>query len=264
MRAPQLIPDAVRPGGRWLLVDGSEQSYVDVDDPTHLEFEYVQMIAYVVESVLRPAKPVTALHLGGGLCTLPRWLAQRHPRSQQLVAERSREIAAMAQSLGEIDGVTIAVDDAVRVLSAYPSGAADLVVCDLYDGPETVPVLFPLDRMAQLRGTLRRGGTCAVNLSDASPFDFSRVVAATMSAVFGGLVLLAEPAVLRGRRSGNVVLAGRASGFPIAALTRRAAAGPVRARVVAGEELADFVGDALPAGVEADLPPSAESLGQFR
>ncbi len=45
--AAELLADADRPGGWLLLVDRIRQSYVDLDDPTYLDFEYVQSFADV-------------------------------------------------------------------------------------------------------------------------------------------------------------------------------------------------------------------------
>jgi hypothetical protein len=85
-------------------------------------------------------------------------------------------------------------------------------------------------------------------------------VAATLLAVFSSVVLLAEPPVLRGRRSGNLVLIATDSAIPSGELSRRAAGGLVKFRLVADRALVDFIGDATPAGTEADLPPSGESV----
>jgi spermidine synthase len=257
----ELIRDADRAAGWWLLVDGSEQSFVDVDDPLHLEFEYVQMAEYAMSTHQPGDAPLDALHLGGGLLTIPRWVAARHPGSRQVVAERSREIAGMAASLGEVPGVTVELADAVDVLAARPPDTADLVVCDVYDGPETVTSLFTLTAMARIRDVLRVAGLFVCNLSDASPFRLTRTVAATVRAVFGDVVLMAEPPVLRGRRSGNLVLAASDRRIDRRQLLRRAASGPIRARVLADDDLAAMVGTVLPAGDESDLPASGERLG---
>ena len=40
---PELVRDADVTTNAWMLtIGGTEQSYVDLDDPTHLEFDYVQ------------------------------------------------------------------------------------------------------------------------------------------------------------------------------------------------------------------------------
>jgi hypothetical protein len=112
-----------------------------------------------------------------------------------------------------------------------------------------------------MHSALRNGGWYVCNLSDASPFRLAKVVVATLSAVFGNVVMIAEPGVLRGRRSGNIVLGATDAGLPVDALRRRAAAGPLRTRVLSGDDLQAFVGDAQPAYEVTELPPSGESVG---
>ena len=43
----ELLADSDRPGGCLLLMDRIRQSYVDLDDPTYLDFEYMQAFADV-------------------------------------------------------------------------------------------------------------------------------------------------------------------------------------------------------------------------
>src|SRR5947209_2960422 len=52
----ELLADADRPGAYLLAVDEVAQSYVDLIDPTHLEFGYVQALALLVD-VLGPPAP---------------------------------------------------------------------------------------------------------------------------------------------------------------------------------------------------------------
>ncbi len=81
----ELLADADRPGGWLLLTDRIRQSYVDLDDPTYLDFEYVQAFADVIE--LLPDGPLTMTHVGGAGCTLARYVAARRPGS---TADRAR------------------------------------------------------------------------------------------------------------------------------------------------------------------------------
>jgi spermidine synthase len=258
----ELMQDLQRSSGYWLVVDNSEQSFVDLADPSHLEFEYVQMMAYLIEAAFPDDVPLTALHLGGGLCTVPRWLAELHPGSKQRVAENSPEIAEMARSLGRLAQIAdLVVTDAMELLEATPPGSLDLLVCDVYEGPDTVTSVFAYPALSSMHTALRDGGWYVCNLSDAAPFRLAKVVVATLKEVFGGLVMLAEPAVLRGRRSGNIVLGASDGELPLDALQRRASAGPLRARVLFGDDLQAFAGDAKPARDAVDLPESGESVG---
>ncbi|MET0136632.1 MAG: spermidine synthase-like protein, partial [Kibdelosporangium sp.] len=81
----ELLRDLDRPGAWYLSVDGVAQSYVDLDDPTHLEFDYVRRIGDIIDCM--PGGPLQALHIGGGACTLPRYVAATRPGSRQLVLD---------------------------------------------------------------------------------------------------------------------------------------------------------------------------------
>src|SRR4051794_10216029 len=69
----ELIPDPKRRHGWVLLFEGVAQSYVDLDDPRHLEFEYVRRVATVIDALAASGTPLRVLHLGGGGMTLPRY-----------------------------------------------------------------------------------------------------------------------------------------------------------------------------------------------
>jgi spermidine synthase len=259
----ELLRDLDREGGWLLLVDGSEQSYVDVEHPDHLEFEYVQHFAHVVEAWRPPGQPINAVHLGGGLCTVPRWIAARNPRSRQLVIESSAEIAGLCRSLPLPRGVTLRVGDALDWLAGLDDARARtdpvaLVVVDVYAGPETVTAPFTLDALTRLAGRLQPGGLVLANLSDALPFDLARTAAATMRVLWPEVAVVVEPPVLRGRRSGNVVLAATDGTLDHRELVRRCAGGYVRGRVLAATELTDWIADAVPAARADDLPRSGE------
>ena len=65
----RVTTDPARASGRVLWLNSARHSYVDLADPTHLEFAYAQWIAAV--AAVRP--PLDVLHLGGGGFTLPRY-----------------------------------------------------------------------------------------------------------------------------------------------------------------------------------------------
>jgi len=60
----ELLPDPDRPRAWTLLLDGTPQSHVDLDDPEHLEFEYVRRLGHVVDLAAAPGRPLRVLHLG--------------------------------------------------------------------------------------------------------------------------------------------------------------------------------------------------------
>jgi spermidine synthase len=255
----ELLRDTERPAGWWLMVGDSEQSFVDIDDPGHLEFEYVQLMSYAIEAAFPEDLPLAALHLGGGLCTVPRWIADRYPGSVQRVAEASQEIADIARSLDPKPPFVLEVVEAAAALAKAKRSSLDLLVSDVYVGPETVLSVYPQPALKVARRALRKSGLYVCNISDAKPFALAKTVVATLRSLFDDVVLLVEPAVLRGRRSGNIVLAASDLALDREELARRATGGLVRARVLADGELDAFVGDTALAVDETALPPSGES-----
>lgn len=249
----ELLRDLDRPTGRVLLVDGVEQSYVD-DDPTHLEFEYMQHMALVLDVVQPERGAVRAVHLGGGALTMPRWLAATRPGSRQLTIEASTDVLTVIADLAPV-ACELLVADAVRAVDDLPAGATDLVIWDLYDGPRAVTSGLTLESVIAMRRLLDSDGMALLNVSDMTPFEVVRPVLAALRMCFDDVAMLAEPATLRGRRSGNCVLVGRVgSSLPHESLARAGAAAPVRATVLAGQKLDAFIADSKPATVAAPLP----------
>jgi spermidine synthase len=263
-RRTELLRDLDRDTGWVLLVDGVEQSYVDVEDPTHLEFEYMQHIALAVDATLPAPGPVRAVHLGGGAQTIPRWLHATRAGTTQVVIESDPAVLDTVAWLGPVPGCEVIVGDALRALEVLPASTFDLLVWDLYDGPRAVTATLTGEAIAGMRRLLRDdNGVLVLNVSDVKPFDVVRPVLAAMREHCADVVVLAEPSTLRGRRSGNCVLVGAtAAALPVEELRRLGAGAPVRARVVAADELAGFVGAARPASVDEPLPLPDEALGR--
>ena len=256
----RLLPDTDLPDAHLLTVDGTPQSYVDLDDPTHLEFEYVRRLAHLADLALPPAPAaVDALHLGGGALTLPRYLAHTRPGSRQLAVEIDPELTEFVRTHLPLDKrarLRVRAADAREALATMKPQAWDLLVSDVFAGARTPAHLTSLEYVQLTAHALRDGGVYAANLADGSPLRFARAQAATVQAVYPHAVLIAEPAVLRGRRYGNLVLAASRHPLPVAALTRATAADPFPARVLAGEELAAWTGGAVPVtdATAADSP----------
>ena len=83
----ELLADADRDGSWMLLVNGTPQSHVDLEDPSHLEFEYVRRIGHVLDVAAPPGAAIDVVHLGGGALTLARYVAVTRPGSRQRVVE---------------------------------------------------------------------------------------------------------------------------------------------------------------------------------
>ncbi len=292
----RLEPDPDRPRGWTLRLDGAPQSYVDLDDPSRLLFEYQRRFGHVVDLVAPPGRPISVLHLGGGALTLPRYVAATRPRSRQQVAEIDTALTALVRRelpLERSAQVRVRGADAREVLAKAPAGGADLVVADVFGGARVPAHCTGVEFLRLVARALAPGGWYAANLTDGSGLRFARAQVATALAVFDEVCLIADPAVLRGRRFGNLVLVAAAPRaeteeraeaetdaraeaeadveaqapgaeprpLPVAELRRRVASDPYPGRVEYGREAVAFAAGAAPvtdATAVASPEPPAE------
>ncbi|MFD3655039.1 spermidine synthase [Streptomyces sp. NPDC058620] len=265
----RLLPDVDRDRAWLLTVDGAPQSYVDLDDPAYLEFEYVRRLAHVLDCAAEPGAALDVIHLGGGALTLPRYAAATRPGSRQDVVEADRGLLALvAEHLPLPEGAGIAVHgtDARAWLEQAPPESADVLIADVFGGSRVPAHLTSVEYARAAGRVLREDGIYAANLADGSPFGFLRSQLATFAAVFDHVVLLAEPAVLRGRRFGNVVLLAAHSAVDTGPLTRLCAGDVFPARVEYGAALTRLIGEAKPvrdaeAVASPEPPAGAFSIG---
>src|SRR4051794_23695465 len=245
----ELVRDLERHESYLLSVDGVAQSYVDLADPTHLELEYLRLIAAVIDSCFDVGKPIDVVHLGAGACTLPRYIAATRPGSRQHAYDLDSEVVDVVRTqlrIDEIPELSLIVDEARHALSQTRATSAHVVVIDAYDGPHAAVSLLTHEAVSEANRVLRRGGVLIANVADRAPFDFLRPVLATLQDVFSHVALLADPGSMRGRRYWNQVLVASQRPLPVDELRRRVANATPPARLVAGERLVEFIGDAVP------------------
>lgn len=246
----ELVRDLDRPAGWMLLVDGTPQSYLDLDDPGHLEFDYVRLLADLIDAVGTPGAPLSVVHLGGGGCTLPRYVAHTRPGSTQVVIEADEPLVEVVRQQLGTHGFRLRVGDGREALAHLHKGTSDVVVADVFTGSQVPGHLATLEHVQEVKAVLRDGGLYAVNVADTGQLPFARQQAAGLAAVFAHVVVLADPGILRGRRFGNLVLGGSDTPFALDDLRRVTARSIGRARV---ENQHTFVKGARPA-TDADPP----------
>ncbi|SCF24040.1 spermidine synthase [Micromonospora mirobrigensis] len=256
--APELVADPARRTGRTLLAGGVAQSYVDVADPRHLHFEYVRRMAALLDLAAPPGVPLTALHLGGGALTLPRYLAATRPGSAQTVVERdARVVELVARELPPLPAeVRVDVADARAAVTGAPAGRYDVVLGDVYRAARMPGHVAGVEFVTEVARVLRPDGTYLLNVTDLPPLVFCRTQVATLRAVFADVCLVADRRMVRGRRYGNLVLAAavRPGRLPVTRLAARVARDPLPGVVLHAETLDAFVAGARPA-TDATLAP---------
>lgn len=266
----ELLGDLDRAGSWMLLVDGIPQSHVDLADPRYLELEYMRRLGHVLDLAGPAARPLRVLHLGAGALTLARYVAATRPGSSQLAVECDPEVAELVRRrlpLGEPGaqggGIEVRVADARASLTMLGPGSFDVVVADLFTGARTPAHLTSAEFTAAAASVLAPAGVYAVNIGDGPPLAHTRGRVAAVRTVFRHVCVLAEAAVLRGRRFGNLVAAASDHELDVAGLIRRGAADPFPARVLAGAELDELLAGAEPITDATAQPSPAPPPGAF-
>ncbi|MDY7542537.1 MULTISPECIES: fused MFS/spermidine synthase [unclassified Cryobacterium] len=247
----EIQPDRFVPGSFELIVDGTPQSHVNIDNPDELFFEYVQRIGHVIDLLGDVGEAITAVHLGAGALTLPRYVEATRPGSRQQVVEIESDLIDFVRAELPWDkraNLRVRHGDAREVLAKLPAGlhgTTDLVVVDIFSGARTPAHVTSREFYELARPLLSPRGVLVVNVADGPGLAFARAQAATLSAVFPHVIGLAETQVLKGRRFGNIVLVATLSPVDLTWVPRLLAGGPHPAKVVEGAELRQFMATAL-------------------
>lgn len=222
----ELERDPYSPTGWLLRINDVPSSHVDLADPGHLDFEYMRWIAALIRGRFAPADIQAAghklriLHLGGGACSMARWASVTYPNARQVVVELDGKLAALVRAWFDLPRaplLRIRVGEAGEVLSTLTDATRDLLIRDVFAGDQTPRDLTTLAFTVQAARVLDAGGLYIVNCGDTPALENARREAATISAVFKYVAIVADPTMLKGRRHGNVIIAGSDAPIPAGA-----------------------------------------------
>ena len=237
--------DADRPGGRTLVLDDLRHSYVDLDDPTHLEFWYIRRLADVI--ALAPRGEV--VFLGGGALTLPRQVRATSPHTQQLVFEIDDGLIDVVEAefgYRPSASIEVRIDDARLGLAGVDTDSADVVIGDAF-GSRSVPFHLATEEFTRdVRRVLRSTGTYAVNVIDSPGQRFLAAQAATLDRVFEYVAVVLGPQAAAGQHGNSVLIASDEPIDVLALDQRRVDAGD------GGEVVSDLAGLIVDAPILTD------------
>ncbi|MFM6974889.1 MAG: spermidine synthase [Agromyces sp.] len=235
----------------WTLeIDGTPQSQVDLSDLGHLAFEYVRRIGFAIDALAPERQPLTALHLGAGALTLPRYVDATRPGSRQQVIEIEPDLIELVREalpLPKQASIRIRIGDAREALGKLPvglQGNVDLTVVDIFSGARTPAHVTSLEFHSLIPPLMTSSGLVAVNIADGHSLSFAKRQLATLSAVWEHVAFAANTSLLKGRRFGNVVAYASQAPLPLEALQRQLAGDAFPAKLVHGTELTQFIGSA--------------------
>lgn len=250
-------------------VGDTDQSYVDLDDPTHLEFDYVQRMAEVLDAHAPAGQRLRVIHVGGAGMTLARYLVATRPSSHQIVLEPAEQLTAQVRELLPLpsrSGIKVRPVDGRAGIAMMRDHYADLVVIDAFAGSQVPAELTTVEFLTDVHRVLVAGGTVMINITDRGPFEYGRRCAAAATSVFSDVLLSAEPATLKGRRFGNVVIVAGKAELPYYSLARTAASSAFPYRLVRAEHLSQLIAATAPF-TDADSamsPPPPDGKTSFR
>ncbi len=262
--------DRFVPGAFELIVDGTPQSHVNLADPKELFFEYIQRMGHVIDLIGKKGEQITALHLGGGAFTLPRYVEATRPGSRQQIIELESDLVDFIRRelpLPKRAPIRVRHGDAREVVTKLPDGLrgnVDLIVVDIFAGSRTPAHVTSQEFYALLVPFLSPRGIMVVNVADGPGLAFARSQIATIRTLFPHVSALAEAQVLKGRRFGNVVLMASTRDPGAEWMPRLMAGGPHPAKVMTGKELADFCATAhiVTDNTAIPSPPPARNIFQ--
>ncbi len=269
----ELIADQDNSNGWLLRINGVMSSHIDLADPLLLDFEYMRWMAALIESRW-PAASATSgkglargteghrlrgLHLGGGACSLARYFHAAYPDARQVVVELDGKLADYVRGwfdLPKAPLLRLRVGEAREVTETLSPDSRDFIIRDVFAGSVTPRPLTTAEFNSHIKRVLSPGGIYVVNSGDAPDLKNAREDAATIAAAFEHTAIIADPAMLKGRRYGNMVMAG--SDTPLDGdpqLARRLLGGAVPAHIWNDAQVRAFA-----AGSRVRHDPTAPSI----
>jgi len=203
------------------------------------------------------------VHIGGAAMTLPRYIAATRPSSAQIVLEPDVELTAFVRRhlpLPVRSGIKVRGTDGCRGIAELRDGYADLVIIDAFVGARVPAELTTNEFLEDARRSLSDHGVIILNLTDRGPLGYARRVLAGVRQAFPHVLLCAESSTLKGRRFGNVIIAGGGTALPYSAIAERAGQSPFPYRVLRGARLNQLLADSKPFSMEdAEESPDPSS-----
>jgi SAM-dependent methyltransferase len=244
----RIAMDADRPDGWMVLLDNVLASYVALDDPAHLEFEYTRWIADMIDE-MHPPGALEIVHLGGAACSLPVYVEVTRPTSRQLIVDFDAALIDLMRNQFGIRSsrrFTLRTADALDALSALPDSSADVIVRDAFSGDVTPEHLRDAGFAHEVVRVLRPSGIYFANIGDRPGLPLTRELLRHSRAAFGlraaeahngRMAIISDPSVMRGRRYGNVVAALSRAPLPLDGWLNAVRRAGLPARLTHGERL---------------------------
>jgi spermidine synthase len=231
------------PAGVTIFVNDVPSSYLDLDDPAFLAFEYFQQMDAVLASLRPPPTPVKALHLGAAGCSLAWAWDVTRPGSRQVAVDIDPRLVQLVREwfpLPSAPALRLRAQPATDAAASAKPGTYDVIVRDVFSGDATPAELTTEKFIEKVAQALKPDGLYLANRAHRGPIALARDELRDLTEVFPAVAAIAEVGVISGKRYGNVVLAaslGAADTFQNPGLARTLRSLPTPAKIITGSDL---------------------------
>ncbi|AZA11260.1 spermidine synthase [Corynebacterium gerontici] len=215
----ELRADSFVPGAWEVLVNGVPSSHIH-PDPLVLEFEYMRWMASILawfEQTRVHQQQLRITHLGGGACSFARYCVARWPKARNTVVELDAQLTQLVRlwfDLPRAPQLKIRAEDARQATDGFVQASRDVIIRDVFAGSTTPENLSTIEFFRRVSSSLAPGGLYMANCGDHRDLQLAKSELRTMQQVFAHTACIADPAMLKGRRYGNIVLIGTDSPLP--------------------------------------------------
>ncbi|MDY5584611.1 MAG: fused MFS/spermidine synthase [Arcanobacterium sp.] len=216
-----LIADDYTPNGWVLEINGMESSHLVLDRPDLLDFEYMRWFAAIIDyyvAMQLDAEKLRITHLGGGACAMARYLVHKYPNSRNTVVELDGKLAEYVRKwfdLPRAPQLKIRVGEAREVTNGFLPQSRDILIRDVFSGFVTPEPLTTFEFTSRVQEALAVNGIYLLNCADKPNLLSARADAAALVEVFPYTCAIADAAMFKGRRRGNIVFAASNQALPL-------------------------------------------------
>jgi spermidine synthase len=225
-------------------------------------------MGHVIDAAFPAGQSITAIHLGAGALTIPRYIEATRPGSRQQVIEIERDLIDFVREhcpLPRGASIRCRYGDAREVMESLPKGLlgqVNLVIVDVFHGARTPAHVTSVEFYSAIKELLSPNGIVVANVADGPPMSFARGQLATLRYVFGDAFGVAEQGVTNSKRFGNVVIGAVSGGAVPPWVTTLAGKGPHPTGLIAGADAVTWAASAtiVTDNTAVDSPPPARNL----
>jgi spermidine synthase len=227
-----------------LHVNGVPSSSITLSDPQRLDFEYLDWMRRIIDVVF-PGQTLRVAHIGAAGCALARALDAARPGSKQTAIDIDSPLLEFAREwfdLPRSPALALRAGDGAVEIGKFRPDTLDVLVRDAFDHDSVPPALQTSQFFASCAEAVKDSGVYVANVPDSGDHVVLRSELRALGEHFAHLAAATEPAILKGRRRGNVVVLASNTPLDTAGLDRSLRTAASTATFLTGRSLRSRLG----------------------